>query len=118
VGMGRSIKPTVLRSAANASSEEHRIGRKHLSMLERLRRGKAAMVLVSARSVTRMPKWVIYCAQCNRPATYVEIDSASIDLADPTAKKPILRDEGDRWDCPFCKKESRVRGCDLTYSYA
>jgi hypothetical protein len=80
--------------------------------------GKAAMVQVSARSVTRMPKWVIYCAQCNRPATYAEIDSASIDLADPTAKKPILPDEGDRWDCPFCKKESPVRECDLTYSYA
>ena len=76
------------------------------------------MVQVSARSVTRMPKWVIYCAQCNRPATYAEIDSASIDLADPTAKKPILPDEGDRWDCPFCKKESPVRECDLTYSYA
>jgi hypothetical protein len=56
-----------------------------------------------------MPKWVIYCSECNRPATYAEIDSASIDLADPTVKKPILSDEGDKWDCPFCKKESRVR---------
>jgi hypothetical protein len=80
--------------------------------------GAAALVQISARSVTRMPKWVIYCAQCNRPATYAEIDSGSIDLADPTAKKPILRDAGDNWDCPFCKKESRVRECDLTYSYA
>jgi hypothetical protein len=80
--------------------------------------GTAALVQVSARPVTRMPKWVIYCAVCNRPATYAEIDSASIDLADPTVKKPILRDEGDKWDCPFCRKESRVRECDLTYSYA
>jgi hypothetical protein len=78
----------------------------------------AAMVQVSTRPVTRMPKWVIYCEVCNRPAPYAEIDRASINLANPTAKKPILPDEGDRWDCPFCKKESRVRGCDITYSYA
>jgi hypothetical protein len=80
--------------------------------------GAAAMVQISTRPVTKMPKWVIYCSECNRPATYAEIDSASIDLADPTVKKPILSDEGDKWDCPFCKKESRVRECDLTYSYA
>ena len=80
--------------------------------------GAAAMVPISTRPVTRMPKWVIYCAECNRPATYAEIDSASIDLADPSVKKPVLPDEGDKWDCPFCKKETRVRECDLTYSYA
>jgi hypothetical protein len=80
--------------------------------------GAAAMVPISTRPVTKMPKWVIYCAECNRPATYAEIDSASIDLADPSVKKPVLPDEGDKWDCPFCKKETRVRECDLTYSYA
>jgi len=53
-----------------------------------------------------MPKWVIYCSECNRPATYAEVDSASIDLADPSFKKPILPGEGDTWDCPFCNHAS------------
>jgi hypothetical protein len=76
------------------------------------------MVAISARSVRNMPKWVVYCTECNRPSTYVEIRDKSLDLANPTAKKPILSDEGDKWGCPYCKRESRVRECDLTYSYS
>lgn len=80
--------------------------------------GAAALVAISARSVTSMPKWIVYCTECNRPSTYLEIRDKSIDLANPTAKKPILAEEGDKWGCPYCKRESRVRECDLTYSYS
>jgi hypothetical protein len=78
--------------------------------------GAAALVQVLARTVKGMPKWVVYCGQCNRPSTYNEIDVSTIDLAAPTAKKPPLK--GDRWECPYCKRKSRIRDCDLTYSHA
>jgi hypothetical protein len=65
-----------------------------------------------------MPKWIVYCTECNRPSTYVEIRDKSIDLANPMAKKPALSNEGDKRDCPYCKRELRVRECDLTYSYS
>jgi hypothetical protein len=80
--------------------------------------GVSALVQISARAVTNMPKWVAYCKECNRPSIYVEVDTATMDLAAPKAKKPLLPVEGDRWDCPLCKRESRVRECDLTYSHA
>jgi hypothetical protein len=66
----------------------------------------------------RMPKWVVYCGQCNRPSTYNEIDVSTIDLAAPTAKKPILPRQGERRECPLCKRKFQVRDCDLTYSHA
>jgi hypothetical protein len=78
----------------------------------------AALAAISARSVTSMPKWIVYCTECNRPSTYVEIRDKNIDLANPMAKKPIVAEEGDKWGCPYCKRESRVRECDLTYSYS
>jgi hypothetical protein len=78
----------------------------------------AAMAAISARSVRKMPKWIVYCTECNRPSTYVEIRDKSIDLANPMAKKPALSEQGDTWGCPYCKRESRVRECDLTYSYS
>jgi hypothetical protein len=78
----------------------------------------AAVVQISTGTVTRMPKWVVYCGQCNRPSTYNEIDVSTIDLAAPTAKKPVLPRKGERWECPLCKRESQIRDCDLTYSYA
>jgi hypothetical protein len=65
-----------------------------------------------------MPKWVVYCEECNRPSIYVEVDISTMDLTAPKAKKPILPVEGDKWHCPRCKRESRVRDCDLTYSHA
>ena len=76
------------------------------------------MVQISERAVTSMPKWVVYCEECNCPSIYVEIDSSTMDLTAPRAKKPLLPVEGDRWACPRCKRESRVRDCDLTYSHA
>jgi hypothetical protein len=69
-------------------------------------------------AVLGMPKWVVYCGQCNRASPYNEIDVSTIDLASPTAKKPELPSNGERWECPFCKKKSHVRECDLTYSHA
>jgi hypothetical protein len=79
--------------------------------------GAAALVQISTRAVIGMPKWVVYCGQCNRPSTYNEIDVSTIDLAAPTAKKPLLPGKGERWECPFCKRKSQVRDCDLTYSH-
>jgi hypothetical protein len=80
--------------------------------------GAAALAKISARSVRNMPKWIVYCTECNRPSTYVEIRDKSIDLANPMVKKPVLVNEGNKWGCPYCKRESRVRECDLTYSYS
>jgi hypothetical protein len=77
----------------------------------------AALVQISTRAVTGMPKWVVYCGQCNRPSVYNEIDVSTIDLAAPTAKKPMLPGKGEGWECPFCKRKSQVRDCDLTYSH-
>ncbi|HLZ90508.1 MAG TPA: hypothetical protein VKQ28_02245 [Candidatus Acidoferrum sp.] len=71
-----------------------------------------------------MPKWVAYCRLCNRPSAYREIDPempALVTLflsASPAVRKPALPQEGDRWLCPFCKKASNVKPCDLTFSYA
>ena len=79
--------------------------------------GTAALVQISTRAVTGMPKWIVYCGQCNRPSTYNEIDVSTIDLAAPTAKKPMLPRKGEGWECPFCKRKSQVRECDLTYSH-
>jgi hypothetical protein len=78
----------------------------------------AALVQISTRTVLGMPKWVVYCGQCNRPSPYNEIDVSTIDLAAPTAKKPELPSNGERWECPFCKRKSQVRECDLAYSHA
>jgi hypothetical protein len=70
-----------------------------------------------------MPKWIVYCRQCNRPSTYREIrpshseDDAIVREASPSVKKPALPANGDRRECPFCKRESRIERCDLTYSY-
>jgi len=70
-----------------------------------------------------MPKWIAYCRQCNRPSTYSEIDPATDEQASigpddlPSAKKPSLPADGDHRECPFCKRESRIAHCDLTYSY-
>ena len=80
--------------------------------------GAAAMVQIFARTIINMPKWVVYCEECNRPSIYVEIDSSTMGLAVPKAKKPLLPAEGDTWACPLCKKASRVRESDLTYSHA
>jgi hypothetical protein len=80
--------------------------------------GGPALVPIYEGTVTNMPKWVVYREECNCPSIYVEIDSATMDLTAPKAKKPLLPMEGDRWACPRCKSESRVRECDLTYSYA
>jgi len=79
--------------------------------------GAAALVPVFARTVKGMPKWVVYCGQCNRPSTYNRIDVSAIDLAAPTAKKPPLPVKGEGWECPYCKRKSRIRDCDLTYSH-
>jgi hypothetical protein len=76
------------------------------------------LVQILARAVTRMPKWVVYCGQCNRPSPYNEIDVSTIDLSAPSAKKPALPVKGERWECPYCKRKSKVRECDLTYSHA
>jgi len=65
-----------------------------------------------------MPKWIVYCTECNRPSTYVEIRDKNEDPEHPKAKKPVLSSEGNKWGCPYCKRESRVRECDLTYSYS
>jgi hypothetical protein len=78
----------------------------------------AALVQISTRAVRGMPKWVVYCGQCNRPSPYNEIDVSKMDLAAPSAKKPPLPVKGERWECPFCKRKSLVRECDLTYSHA
>lgn len=78
----------------------------------------AALVQVFARTVKGMPKWVVYCGQCNRPSTYNRIDDSTIDLAAPAAKKPSLPVKGDGWECPLCKRKSKIRDCDLTYSHA
>ena len=70
-----------------------------------------------------MPKWIVYCRQCNRPSPYREInssqteDDAIVREASPSVKKPALPANGDRRECPFCKRESRIEHCDLTYSY-
>ena len=79
--------------------------------------GAATLVPIFTRTVIGMPKWVVYCGQCNRPSTYNEIDVSTIDLAAPTAKKPMLPGKDERWECPFCKRKSQVRDCDLTYSH-
>ena len=78
----------------------------------------AALVQIFARTVKGMPKWVVYCGQCNRPSTYNQIDDSTIDLAAPAAKKPPLPVKGEGWECPLCKRKSQVRDCDLTYSHA
>jgi len=80
--------------------------------------GAAALVQIFARTVKGMPKWVVYCGQCNRPSTYNQIDDSTIDLAAPAAKKPPLPVKGEGWECPLCKRKSQVRDCDLTYSHA
>lgn len=71
-----------------------------------------------------MPKWIVYCRQCNRPSAYRDIDpempalATLLDSASPTVKKPELPNDGDRWQCPYCKKPSKIKQCDLTFSYA
>ena len=80
--------------------------------------GTAAGWYRLTKAVTRMPKWVAYCGQCNRPSPYNEIDVSTIDLSAPSAKKPTLPAKGEGWECPYCKRKSQIRDCDLTYSYA
>lgn len=71
-----------------------------------------------------MPKWVAYCRRCNRASTYQKIDLATpgltslIGCALPTVKKPELPAEGQKWECPYCKRESSIKVSDLTFSYA
>ena len=70
-----------------------------------------------------MPKWVAYCRRCNRPSTFQRIDLANPALtallrgAFPTVKKPNLPAEGEKWECPYCKRESSIKLSDLTFSY-
>jgi hypothetical protein len=72
----------------------------------------------------RMPKWIVYCRQCNRPSAYQDIDpeipavTALLASASPSVKKPLLPEDGNRWECPFCKKSSHIKECDLTFSYS
>lgn len=65
-----------------------------------------------------MPKWVAYCQECDRCSTFRKIDLSNFDLAAPQLKKPLLPADGENWHCPICKRETRVRNCDLTYSHA
>lgn len=65
-----------------------------------------------------MPKWVAYCPECDRCSPFRKIDPATVDLAAPEIKKPVLPAGGEDWHCPRCNRDTRVRNCDLTYSHA
>jgi len=56
-----------------------------------------------------MPKWVVYCGQCNRPSTYNQIDDSTIDLAAPAAKKPPTSGEGGGVGMPLVQAKVAVR---------
>jgi len=36
----------------------------------------------------------------------------------PAVKKPELPAAGQKWECPYCKRESSIKVSDLTFSYA
>jgi len=72
--------------------------------------GAAALVQIFARTVKGMPKWVVYCGQCNRPSTYNQIDDSTIDLAAPAAKKPPLSGEGEGWGMPLVQAKVAGQG--------
>ena len=86
--------------------------------------GSDALHCVSGRSLPRatdaigMPKWVAYCPECDHCSPFRKIDVTTLDLAAPKLKKPVLPADGESWYCPVCKRETRVRDCDLTYSHA
>src|SRR5882724_10225506 len=65
-----------------------------------------------------MPKWVAYCPECDHCSPFRKIDISTLDLATPKLKKPVLPAGGESWLCPICKRQTRVRDCDLTYSHA
>jgi hypothetical protein len=65
-----------------------------------------------------MPKWVAYCQECDHVSEFKKIALSALDLAVPKAKKPVLPPNGELWNCPVCKRQTRVRDCDLTYSHA
>lgn len=65
-----------------------------------------------------MPKWVAYCQECDHVSDFQKIAPSALDLAAPKAKKPVLPPDGETWHCPVCKRQTRVRECDLTYSHA
>jgi hypothetical protein len=70
-------------------------------------------------SITQnMPRWVAYCPKCDHGSPFKKIDPSSLDLAAPSAKKPSLPVGGEIWHCPNCKRETRIRDCDLAYSHA
>jgi len=79
---------------------------------------------VSGRSLPRatdaigMPKWVAYCPECDHCSPFRKIDVTTLDLAAPQLRKPVLPADGESWYCPVCKRQTRVRDCDLTYSHA
>src|SRR5467141_4641755 len=70
------------------------------------------------RGTMTMPKWIAYCQECDRASTFRKIDPSTLDLAAPKLKKPALPEGGETWNCPACKRQTRVRDCDVTYSHA
>jgi hypothetical protein len=68
-----------------------------------------------------MPKWVVICPKCSHQLTYAEVEEHVRESMrrDPIVNmtRPRIEPGGQEQKCSYCKREIKIKACDLTYSY-